>query len=191
MMDKISTGPRAGRSILKLDHVPHGLKEILAYYGDPDTDDDLKADREWEIYNLTNFTLPFYLVPPWDENRQIHSLTMHKKVGQSLIDALYDFGEAVGVKTVHKEKWDRCAGTFVFRAQRGDPAWLSAHSWGIAIDLNPQIAGYGKPSDVPNQQPPELVEAFESRGWMWGGRWPEMNAAWPGDYMHFQACTGY
>ncbi|MGH3694414.1 MAG: M15 family metallopeptidase [Pseudonocardiaceae bacterium] len=90
---------------------------------------------------------------------------------------------------------------FVCRDTR-DQKKLSAHAYGLAIDLNPFINPYIKGDLVI----PELastyldrgwkrpgmalrggpaVTAFESAGWTWGGRWTD-----PVDLMHFSA-TGH
>jgi hypothetical protein len=83
----------------------------------------------------------------------------------------------------------------------GPPTW-SVHAYGEAIDVNPVEnpyieGGAVQPSaggaftdraDVrPGMSEPggQLVEAFASVGWQWGGRW----SATP-DYQHFSATGG-
>jgi len=63
----------------------------------------------------------------------------------------------------------------------------SAHSWGIAIDLNPAFADYWRwrrsPDDglvYRNHIPPEIVAVFERHGFIGGGRWSHY------DTMHFE-----
>jgi len=87
-------------------------------------------------------------------------------------------------------------GCYVHRHQRHDPRRpLSFHSWGIAIDIDPALNksrkfGRGlKPEPFseewrawwPLGLSRELVEAFESVGWRWGGRWERFV-----DPMHFE-----
>jgi len=62
---------------------------------------------------------------------------------------------------------------------------LSAHSWGIAIDLNPEMGPYWQWSHItphPDQKtwPPEIVALFEENGFIWGGKWYHY------DLMHFE-----
>ncbi len=63
---------------------------------------------------------------------------------------------------------------------------LSAHAWGIAIDLNVDRANYWrwqrpkKPLKWKNRLPQEIVDAFEAEGFIWGGRWLHY------DTMHFE-----
>jgi hypothetical protein len=90
---------------------------------------------------------------------------------------------------------------FNCRAITGGVGW-SNHSYGRAIDVNPQINPYisgsgtvyppnGAPyvSRTPGQtgmiyaQDP-TVQAFEQRGWDWGGYWDS-----PIDYQHFEKPT--
>ncbi len=58
----------------------------------------------------------------------------------------------------------------------------SAHSWGIAIDLNPAPSHYWRwdKSAWRNQLPQSIVDAFEAEGFIWGGRWAHF------DTMHFE-----
>ena len=63
---------------------------------------------------------------------------------------------------------------------------LSAHAFGIAIDLNVERSHYwrwtrrGEPMVWKNRIPQEVVDAFEAEGFIWGGRWVHF------DTMHFE-----
>lgn len=63
---------------------------------------------------------------------------------------------------------------------------LSAHAWGIAIDINVERSAYwrwtyrGQPLKWQNRIPQEIVDAFEAEGFIWGGRWVHY------DTMHFE-----
>lgn len=76
-------------------------------------------------------------------------------------------------------------GTLNWRRVRGSRQ-VSAHSFGIAIDMNPAFANYWKwtmRGEAPvwkNRIPLPLVEAFEGEGFFWGGRWRHF------DTMHFE-----
>jgi D-alanyl-D-alanine carboxypeptidase len=58
----------------------------------------------------------------------------------------------------------------------------SAHSWGIAIDINPALSNYWRweKNGWRNQIPQAIVDAFEAEGFIWGGRWIHF------DTMHFE-----
>jgi len=74
------------------------------------------------------------------------------------------------------------AGTFQYRYIAGTKR-LSAHSFGIAIDLNTKFANYwrwNKNLTFKNQIPKKIVDIFERHGFIWGGRWFHY------DTMHFE-----
>ena len=80
------------------------------------------------------------------------------------------------------------AGTYVWRVVAGSTR-QSAHSWGIAIDLNTRSSDYwgweGHREFAPsisyhNRLPQAVVWAFEKHGFVWGGRW------YHHDTMHFE-----
>jgi hypothetical protein len=80
----------------------------------------------------------------------------------------------------------KLGGTFNWRSIAGSEA-LSAHSFGIAIDLNPQLGEYWLWSNASKEEttrrqafPLEIVEAFEHNGFVWGGKWFHF------DLMHFE-----
>lgn len=72
--------------------------------------------------------------------------------------------------------------------QVADSGTLSAHSFGIAIDLNPKLGGYWNwdkkvdKSDMAQRKkyPAAIVAAFERHGFVWGGKWYHF------DLMHFE-----
>lgn len=79
------------------------------------------------------------------------------------------------------------AGGFVWRRIAGTDR-LSAHAYGIAVDLNADLGGYwrwtgaaeGRVGAYPNRIPEALVRAMERRGFIWGGKWHHF------DGMHFE-----
>jgi peptidoglycan L-alanyl-D-glutamate endopeptidase CwlK len=80
------------------------------------------------------------------------------------------------------------AGTFNWRQIAGSKQ-LSAHSFGIAIDINSGFSDYwrwgsglGQEGSIPyrNRIPHEIVEIFERHGFIWGGKWYHY------DTMHFE-----
>ncbi len=89
------------------------------------------------------------------------------------------------LKTIPK-KYDKyitnIAGTYKFRYIKGTNR-LSAHSFGIAIDINVKQSAYWKWDKVykyKNKIPKEIVDIFEKYGFIWGGRWYHY------DTMHFE-----
>ncbi len=78
-------------------------------------------------------------------------------------------------------------GTFNERVIAGTTR-KSAHSFAVAIDLNPKLSHYWRwskegPGGRPvwrNRFPQSIVDAFEAEGFIWGGRWFHY------DTMHFE-----
>lgn len=73
------------------------------------------------------------------------------------------------------------AGTFNCRTIAGTSD-LSAHSYGIAIDINVAYSDYWRWSKTGyrNRIPYAIVEVFERHGFIWGGKWKHF------DTMHFE-----
>lgn len=81
-----------------------------------------------------------------------------------------------------KEFLLKLGGTFNWRPIAGTKR-LSAHSYGIAIDINPDMSSYWRWDKVysyKNKIPREIVEVFEKHGYIWGGKWYHY------DTMHFE-----
>ncbi len=108
----------------------------------------------------------------------------------------YQNGAADALKKVSKEldqlpkellKYVKdIGGTFVWRKIEGSNR-LSAHSFGIAIDINVKYSDYWswnikKEPKLPyhNRIPLKIVEIFEKHGFIWGGKWYHY------DTMHFE-----
>lgn len=75
-------------------------------------------------------------------------------------------------------------GTFKWRVIAGEKR-LSPHSYGMAVDLNPDRGAYWRWSggaEHPDRltYPAAIVRIFEDNGFIWGGKWREY------DLMHFE-----
>lgn len=66
-------------------------------------------------------------------------------------------------------------GCYHIRSVRGEPNRISAHSYGIAIDINASVNPLGGPSKFSQ----EFVRCFKDAGLWWGGDFHRM------DPMHF------
>jgi len=169
---------------IKLAKVPAGISEITAYYGDPEDPETGELDGDFLTERTTVVDLPFPLRLSWRPEKRLERIRVHNKVAESMVDALEEILGVVGAEALDREKWNYLGGVFHYRKMVAYNA-LSTHSWGIAIDLNPHRAGWGK---SPATQLGAIVRAFKARGWEWGGDWPPQ---WTSDPMHFQAATGY
>ena len=158
---------------------PHGIDQIVATFGNifRYIHDDHTLDATWEKEFLGNMNLPFPLALSWDKSRTITRIRCHKIVAPILAEVFAKI-QIAGLQN----KLITFGGCFSFRQQRTG-AKLSAHSWGIAIDLNPETNTQGSVGDMD----PEVVSIFRDAGFEWGGDWQSRSR----DPMHFQFCTGY
>jgi D-alanyl-D-alanine carboxypeptidase len=171
--------PQSANQIKTLTTVPHGLDEIIATFGDIHQyiGSDGQLDPRWQTDFLVRILLPFPLRLAWDLSRTITRMTCHgrlTRVYASVFASIQEQGLQGKVASF--------GGCFAFRPQRTGSK-LSAHSWGIAIDLNPESNSQGSAGNMDAG----LVEIFRNAGFQWGGDWKGKTC----DPMHFQFCTGY
>jgi len=140
----------------------------------------------------------------FDEKLHKGQIVINKKASKD-IKAIFEFIKEVRfpiakVIPISKYKWndeasmnDNNTASFNYRKIEGTKV-LSAHSYGMAIDINPLQNPHIKGKVV---QPPsakydpkakgtilrdlKLVNEFVKRGWQWGGRWRSSQ-----DYQHFE-----
>lgn len=152
------------------------------FYGNPDRDGNGAADRAWEDANLDAIVPPYRMVLAWAPQTPVKTIRIHKRCSLSLrriLQAICDHYPDQGA--LEAARMHLFGGAYNFRLKRGG-ASLSNHSWGAAIDLDPERNGFGvrwRPNA--GMMPPEVVEIFAAHGWAWGGRWSKP------DGMHFEA----
>jgi hypothetical protein len=155
---------------------PVGLDAIKSEFGDPAQfaiDDGLRVTDAWPSTILHKLPLPAPLTI-WD-GRRVSSISCHRLVASSLgsiLESLHDAG--------FWQALEPYGGCYCWRPMRAGTK-LSAHCWGIAIDLRIATCKLGTPGDMPQG----VIEAFTAQGWRWGGDWVRK------DPQHFQACAGY
>jgi len=164
---------------------PRDYRELIELLGDPAPfiRPDGTVREAWEEI-LAPVTLPSPLPLSWRSTdpttgaplppRTVHMVRAHVLVArllETVLESLYDAG--------HWGEVREFGGIYCWRSQRGGSK-LSVHCWGAAIDLNPSTNQLGTVGNMA----PEVIAAFESAGWFWGGRWRRP------DPMHFQFCAG-
>lgn len=155
-----------------LTHIPSGLDEIIATFGDC-------ADPDFERTQLASFELPYPLVYTGDAGvaSLVHRTRAHRLVVENFQRAFIEIKNA----GLEKEATN-FGGIYARRSIRGRSAHASAHSWGIAIDLEPRKFPLGSSERMPDA----VVEIFRRAGFFYGGDFKSRK-----DPMHFQLCANY
>jgi hypothetical protein len=110
-----------------------------------------------------------------------HRVEIHAKVAPALARVAARLERAIAADPSLRPFVARLGGTVNERAIAGTDR-PSAHSWGIAIDLDPARGDYWRwrRGGWRNRVPQAIVDAFEAEGFIWGGRWYHF------DTMHFE-----
>ena len=111
-----------------------------------------------------------------------HKVQVHKKAAAAFTRVAARLGKLVAADKSLAPFVARLGGTFNARNIAGTDR-PSAHSYGIAIDLNDALSDYWrweKGGAWRNRIPQAIVDAFEAEGFIWGGRWYHF------DTMHFE-----
>lgn len=97
------------------------------------------------------------------------------------IEAINNAWKNSNLPAIKNYKINTVGGGYVCRSVRGQPNKTSAHSFGIAIDINPNTNPFEPgASTCKTDMPPEFVQLFKNQGWGWGGNWSSVK-----DAMHF------
>jgi len=115
---------------------------------------------------LTTIQLPYPMRLAWDKNTTVTKMRCHKLVANDFIGVFNDLLEHYGLAELQRLGIDLFGGCFNFRAMRGGSDY-SRHSWGIAIDLDPERNQLKTPYIKSNFSKPEyakLHEIFEKHG---------------------------
>lgn len=146
------------------------LDELLATYGNP-------RDMLFEQKRIATFDLPYPMTFGVGEaaallsKARCHQLAVDKFV--AALDAIKDAGLI--------EEASEFNGIVANRSIRGFVGHLSAHAWGLAIDLNESKLPLGSSKD----QHPGVIKAFRDQGFTYGGDFKSRR-----DPMHF-SLTGF
>jgi hypothetical protein len=158
---------------------PNGLAEIKATFGNINVyiNSDGTLSPDWELENIGVAHLAFGLALSWAPTTLVTKARCHKllvPIVEELFSRILNEGLLGSVKSF--------GGCYMYRPQRGSHK-ISTHSWGIALDLNPQENEMGTPGTMDVR----VVQLAESLGFFWGGNFEGPRR----DPMHFQFCTGY
>ena len=158
---------------------PYEMDEIMLMFGDifDCINNDGTIKPKWELDQMGLAYLPFTIPLAACPSIEVDKIYCHKKLISTFTNVF---------RIIHERNLRpyvrSYGGCFNYRSKYNDSR-LSTHSWGIAIDLNPETNLPGTRGDMH----PEIVEIFQSYGFEWGGSWKRREK----NPMHFQWCTGY
>lgn len=149
-------------------------KEIIKKYGNPSQD-----GRPY----LTTIQLPYPMRLAWDKNVKVTKLRCHKLIADRLLNVFEDLLAHYGYDEIVRLGIDLFGGCFNYRQMRGGSDW-STHSWGIAVDLDPERNKLKETSETARFARPEykpMIDIFYKHGFESLG--VERNFDW----MHFES----
>ena len=118
----------------------------------------------------------------WDKKTTVTKMRCHKLVAEDFLGVFNDILNHYGYEKIVELGIDLFGGCFSFRAMRGGSDY-SRHSWGIAIDLDPernQLMETSKTARFARPEYNDMIDIFYKHGFASLGR--EKNF----DYMHFE-----
>lgn len=131
----------------------------------------------------TSIEPPWRMRLAWDKRRYIQRMTLHELVADSASEAMKEVYKAYGQEGIRRLGLDMFGGSLNVRKMRGGSAY-SMHSWGIAIDFDPERNGLRTRKPVARLSRSDVVrfwEIWEAHGWTSLGRQRDF------DWMHVQA----
>jgi hypothetical protein len=119
-----------------------------------------------EETDMVKIPFPFALYLNGDKNLICRNFYGNKKIARAVIDAYQEILDYYGIDFIRKNGIDNYGGCFENRNVRGKDR-PSDHSWGMAVDVMPQLGALGEPSMIPFP----VVNAFIKRGFICGYNW--------------------
>jgi len=117
---------------------------------------------------LTTIKLPYPMRLAWDKKTSVTTMRCHKLVADEFTRVFNEILQVYGLKKIQELGIDLFGGCFNFRAMRGGSDY-SRHSWGIAIDLDPERNQLKTPylkSNFSKKEYSELHRIFEKNGFV-------------------------
>ena len=134
---------------------------------------------------LITITLPFPLYTSWS-NEKVTRIQCHKLIANNLLAVFDELLAYYGADKIHELGIDRYGGCFNYRLMRGSETTLSRHSWGTAIDLDPNRNLLKETSKTARFARPEykpMIDIFYKHGFLSLGREKDY------DWMHFEIAS--
>lgn len=133
--------------------------------------------------NQTRIQLPYPMKIAWEPKTIVTTMVCHKKVAPSVQRCLTAVKDHYDEEEITRLGLDLYGGCLNVRKVRGGNTW-SQHSWGVAIDFDPDRNQFRWKSDKARLAKPDAKafwEIWEAEGWTSLGRYADT------DWMHVQA----
>lgn len=147
-------------------------RELKKFYGTPDQ----------EGSYLMTIPLPYPMRLAWDKRVTVNRMRCHKKVADQLTNIFTEILEYYGIERIKELGLDLFGGCFNYRQMRGGSDW-SRHSWGLAVDLDPErnpLRGTSAQAVFSRPEYQPMIDIFYKHGFESLGREKDY------DWMHFQ-----
>lgn len=131
---------------------------------------------------LVTIELPYPMRLAWDKKVTVKTMRCHKLVADKFKAVFKDILDKYGLTKIQELGIDLFGGCFNFRAMRGGSEW-SRHSWGIALDLDPernQLKETAKTARFARPEYKDMIDIFYKHGFVSLGREKGY------DWMHFE-----
>ena len=148
-------------------------KQLIKKYGKP---------TEQGTGYLIPISLPYPMKLAWDLNTKVTTIRCHRLVADKLKEVFNELLLVYGLPKIQELGLDIYGGCFNFRKMRGGNDY-SRHSWGVAIDLDPernQLKETSKTARFARPEYKDMIDIFYKHGFVGLGR--EKNYDW----MHFE-----
>lgn len=148
-------------------------QQLISKYGNP---------NETGVGYLVTIPLPYPMKLAWDKTKIVTRLRCHKLVAKPLSNVFNEILSFYGHENIKKLGIDLYGGCFNYRKMRGGTEW-SRHSWGVAIDLDPDknpLKATSKTAQFAKMDYKPMIDIFYKHGFVSLGR--ERNYDW----MHFE-----
>lgn len=162
--------------------IPTSYREILQIYGNPSLNGGL--NKRWERANIIYINLP-YPMRVAGTSSKVTRIRVHKEAAPYFLKAFnnvwayarkvikekygYDqttqFYDNKALAWLRLQNLDIFGGSFVYRKKRGGNS-LSLHSFGCAIDIDPEHNGQSKKPTMPSF----FVKCWTDAQFTWGGK---------------------
>lgn len=129
---------------------------------------------------LVSIKLPYSFLY---DGKEVKTMRCHNMVADAFLNVFNDILAHYGIDKIKELGINKYGGCFNYRLMRGSSTKLSRHSWGVAIDLDPQRNLLKETSATARFARPEykpMIDIFYKHGFLSLGR--EKNYDW----MHFE-----